>query len=74
MKVSELIEWLKTQDQDATVEVLQLEHSTGYGGDSVSVVAFDPEKHSTYTDLRNNPFVKPDAPYFNSRTLLLGDN
>jgi hypothetical protein len=30
MKVSEFIEWLKTQDQDATVEVVVHESGTGY--------------------------------------------
>jgi hypothetical protein len=49
MTVSELIEWLKTQDQDATVQVIF--HETGYGddnqGDTAKIVAFDPDKHST---------------------------
>ena len=76
MKVRELIQWLETvEDQDAEVEVVQ--HSRGYGyydqGGNASTAAFDPEKHTTYTDLRGNPLIKPDATYYNARTLLLGE-
>lgn len=74
MNVAELIEWLKTQDQGATVEVIY--HTSGRGyydqGGNVSIVDFDPAKHADYTEMRGNPFAKPDAPYFNQRTLLLG--
>lgn len=75
MKVRELIEWLSAfEDQDADVEVVSHTSGTGYydQGGNVSVVAFEPEKHTEYTDMRGNPFVKPDAPYYQSRTLLLG--
>ena len=72
MIVSEFIEWLKTQDQGATVEVLVREPSTGYGGDTVSVVDFDVEEHQEYTDMRDNPYAK-GMDYENSRTLLLGN-
>jgi len=48
--VAGLIEWLKTQDQDAVVCVVF--HETGYGyynqGGTAKTVAFDPSKHSTY--------------------------
>ena len=73
MKVSEFIEWLKTQDPDATVEVVVRVSATGWGGDSVSVVEFTPEL-CDYVDLRGNPFVEDDSPIKNSRTLLLGES
>ena len=73
MIVSQLIEWLKTQDQDARVNVIH--HSSGKGyydqGGNVSVVDFIPEIHSEYTDMRGNQFAK-GKPYENDRTLLLG--
>jgi len=72
MNVAELIEWLKTQDQGATVEVLVGSRGHGSQGDSYRFVEFTPE-HSHYTDMRGNPYTKPDAPYFNSRTLELGE-
>lgn len=76
MKVKELVEWLAAfEDQDADVEVVQHTSGTGYydQGGNVSLVAFDPSKHAEYTDMRGNPHVKPDAPYYNARTLLLGE-
>lgn len=72
MVVSELTEWLKTQDQGATVEVLKVEKSRGYTPEITSVVDFDPTEHVVYTDLRGNPFAKGE-PYENQRTLLLGE-
>lgn len=76
MKVKELVEWLAAfEDQDAEVEVVR--HTSGGGyydqGGNASSVAFDPSSHAEYTDMRGNQFVKPDAPYYNSRTLLLGE-
>ncbi len=76
MKVKELIQWLATvEDQDAEVEVVQHSRGTGYydQGGNASATAFDPGKHATYTDLRGNPHIKPDATYYNTRTLLLGE-
>ena len=76
MKVKELVEWLAAfEDQDADVEVVQHTGGTGYydQGGNASLVAFDPSKHAEYTDMRGNPHVKPDAPYYNARTLLLGE-
>lgn len=73
MKVSEFIEWLKTQDQDATVEVVVREQSTGWGGDFVKVVEFTPDL-ADYTDLRGNPFVEDDSSLKDSRTLQLGED
>ena len=75
MKVKELVEWLAAfEDQDADVEVVSHTSGTGYydQGGNASTAAFDPSKHAEYTDLRGNPHVKPDAPYYNARTLLLG--
>ncbi len=70
MTVVEFIEWLKTQDQGATVEFL----TTSHCGYTVSefLEVFDPEKASDYSDLRGNSFVPADAPYKDSRTLYLG--
>lgn len=71
MKVSEMIEWLKTQDQDATVEVLKGERARAWEGDSYRVVDFDPNEHSEYIDMRGNPFAK-GKPYESERALFLG--
>jgi hypothetical protein len=76
MTVRELVQWLSTfKDQDAEVEVIRHNRSTSCydQGGSINVVAFDPDKHTTYLDLRGNPFVKPDAPFYGKRTLLLGE-
>ena len=76
MKVKELVDWLAAfDDQDADVEVVQHTSGTGYydQGGNASLVAFDPSKNAEYTDMRGNPHVKPDAPYYNARTLLLGE-
>lgn len=75
MKVSEFIKLLEQfPDQDA--DVLVVEHRSGRSpydqGGTVETVNFDPELHLDYTDFRENPFVKPDAEYFNQRTLLIG--
>ena len=76
MKVRELIQWLAAfEDQDADVEVVQHKSGRDYyeQGGTARAVAFDPEKYAEYTDFRDNQFVKPDAPYYNTRTLLLGE-
>lgn len=73
MIVSEFIEWLKTQDQGATVEVLQrVSGGLGYGGDDYMVVVFDPEKHAEYVDFRKNQYAA-GKPYENDRNLFLGE-
>ena len=72
MLVSELIEWLREQDQGATVEVLKREDA-GWSGDCVRVVDLDVEEHTYYTDFRGNEFAK-GKPYENQRTLLLGED
>jgi len=71
MKVFEMIEWLKTQDQEATVEVLAGEVGRGWNPDSYRRVDFDPELHFEYTDMRGNPYAV-GKPYENSRTIFLG--
>ena len=76
MKVKELVQWLAAfPDQDADVEVVRHTRDGGYyeQGGNASAVAFDPEYHVEYTDLRGNQYVKPDAPHYNARTLLLGE-
>lgn len=72
MNVREMAEWLLSlPDQEATVEVLRSE-STAWDGDYVTTVQFDHAEHSEYTDLRGNPLISEDKPYYNQRTLLLG--
>jgi len=71
--VAELIEWLKTQDQGATVEVLRRVPSWDYGTDTFEKVDFNPEETADYTDFRRNQFAKGQS-YENDRTLFLGDD
>lgn len=72
MTVAQMIEWLKTQDQGATVEVVVADYCS-FGGDAdPRAVDFDPDEHADYADMRNNPFAK-GQPYANTRTLLLGE-
>lgn len=76
MKVRELVKWLSEfEDQDAEVQIVKHLSAGGYyeQGGTASVELFDPEMHSEYSDLRGNPFIHSDAPYYNSRTLLLGE-
>lgn len=72
MKVSEFIKWLETQDQDATVEVVERIEGSGYEGDSFRLVKFNPNEHSCYIDFRGNKFVDEDAYYKNKRILEIG--
>lgn len=72
MTVAELIEWLKTQDEGATVYVLKGERGRAWEGDHYSFERFTPSL-SEYADMRGNQFVKPGAPHFNSRSLYLGE-
>jgi hypothetical protein len=71
MKVSEFIEWLKTQDQEADVKVVEKRAGRDYQGDYVVEVDFDPEENAYYIDMRGNQFAV-GKPYENSRTLTLG--
>ena len=70
MTVSELIEWLKEQDQDAFVKVVQYDEDGGYRP-NVKITEFTPDL-SEYTDFRGNQFVMRSMPHYNMRTLLLG--
>lgn len=75
MKVKELIEWLSAfEDQEAEVTVLSHNSNGGYyeQGGTAWEVSFDPDKHTDYTDFRNNPFVKPHSEYYGARFLFLG--
>lgn len=75
MKVREVVAWLAAfPDQDADLEVILHQDAGGYysQGGTAMTVRFDPAEHAQYTDLRGNPHVPPDAPYKDSRTLLLG--
>lgn len=71
--VEQLIDWLKTQDQGAIVEVVIHTSGNNYYEQSGSAETkeFSPEL-TDYTDLRNNPFIGEDKSYYNRRTLLLG--
>lgn len=71
MIVSEVIDWLKTQDQGATVLVLKIQHGAAYEGDSYLWVPFDPEEVSEYRDMRNNPFAV-GRPWSQDRDLEMG--
>jgi len=76
MTVRELAEWLAAfEDQDAVVKVIVHQRGSGYydQGGIAAAVEFNPELHAEYTDLRNNPLIPPDAPYYGKRTLLLGE-
>lgn len=65
MKVSEMIEWLKTQDQDAEVEVPLIED------DSFIRWTFFDSSRAEYVDMRGNPFAAGES-YEDSRTLYIG--
>ena len=66
MTVKELIAWLQEfPDQEDDVKVVV--HSDGrtcydQGGNACDEL-FDPLEYAEYTDLRDNPFIKPDASY-----------
>jgi hypothetical protein len=75
MKVSEFIEWLKTQDQDSIVQCVVHNPSGGYyeQGGTAAVKEFTPE-FSEYTDFRDNQFVGPNDLLFGKRYLLIGEH
>jgi len=73
MIVADFIKLLQTQDQGATVEVVEHKDGRGYynqGGQAYQE-EFDPTKHLEYTDMRGNQFAV-GKPYENKRTLLIG--
>ena len=69
MIVSEFMEWLATQDQGATVEVIEVRQGPIYCPRDPYIVDFDLDKHVEYIDLRGNP----NAAGSTSRTLTLGE-
>ena len=73
MKPPEFIEWLKSQDQEATIQVLEKYEGKACGEyfTATRTVDFDPDKHAELFDMRNNKFAK-GKPHENSVTLLLG--
>lgn len=75
MKVRDFIEWLKTQEQDAIVEVVVHKSGKGYydQGGTAGTSVFDPEKHVEICDLRGNSQITPDKSYYNTVTILLGE-
>ena len=68
MLVSEMIDWLKTQDQDAVVQVVVKGVIKEF---NPHVGEYYPE-HWEYTDFRANRFVKETDEEYNMRYLLLG--
>jgi len=52
MTVAELITWLKTQDQAATVYVVSHKNGRGWDdqGGTAQTVLFDPSRHATHND------------------------
>ncbi|MDF1551964.1 MAG: hypothetical protein P1P84_02825 [Deferrisomatales bacterium] len=73
MTVSAFIEWLQTQDQEATVQCIVHDRSGSYyeQGGTAGEEDFTPDR-SEYTDFRGYEFVTPDREYFNRRYLLIG--
>ena len=76
MKVHEFIKILQEfEDQEADIFIIE-HHDSNCGvyqqGGTIKEVEFNKGEHFEYTDFRGNPHVKPDASYFNARTLLIG--
>lgn len=71
MIVRDLIKWLETQDQGATVKVVVVGRGGWAGAYEADTMPFDPEL-SEYVDMRGNQFAV-GKPYENDRTLLLGE-
>lgn len=77
--VERMIQWLKTQPQDAILEVATVE---GYTGSGDPIVGFNELQASDLKeeagmveimDLRGNPFVTPDKPYYGKVFIRLGN-
>ncbi len=71
MNVREMIEWLKTQPQDAVVEVVCTEAGRGRIEMSSTTETFKPELSEFY-DWSGNKYIKESDPHFNKRVLTLG--
>jgi hypothetical protein len=69
-KVKDLIEYLKTQDQEADVFVYG-ERQSAYSS-YVEEIPLDLKEHVEYIDLRGNQFVKETDIHYNARSLTLG--
>ncbi len=77
MKVSEFIEWLKKQDQEATVKCVEMQPSDHYytdGTKDARMVEFKSEEHSYYIDYRGSEVLTEKDPRFNKRYLFIGEN
>jgi len=75
MTVSQLIEWLKAQDQGAVVQVVTISDAPtweAYGPATLVELDVTNADHVEYTDFRGNQFVKEDAPHYGRRYLTLG--
>lgn len=75
MTVTQLVEWLKTQDQGATVQVVTIGDAPtweAYGPAALVELDVTNAGHVEYTDFRGNQFTKEDAPHFNQRYLTFG--
>lgn len=74
MLVSDFIEWLKTQDQEAIVECVVHDSSGSLyeQGGTCTTKEFTPAL-SEYFDFRNNQCVKENEPLFGKRFLLIGE-
>ena len=72
MLVKDFIDWLKTQDQEAELEILVRIEGCGYNGDSFRRQSFDFNEHQEYIDFRGNRFVKSSDEFFNKRFLFIG--
>jgi hypothetical protein len=70
--VAELIKWLKTQDQEATVFVPVGERGPSWEGDIYHLEELTPD-YTEYIDMRGNQFVKPSDRHYNTRSLTLGE-
>ena len=70
--VAEFVAWLQTQDQEAEVNVLVGYESFGWGGDSYRFQPLEIAEHTEYSDLRGNPYTKPEAAHYNKRYLYIG--
>jgi len=74
MTVAQFIEWLKTQDQGATVQVAIGKHGRDWQGDYVCIEDFDINNsdHANYIDFRGNQFTKEHEKHYNRRFLEIG--
>jgi hypothetical protein len=67
MNVAEFIEYLKTQDQEAVVQVVVAEN---YG--PVHDEVFDPKEHVELQNWIGNRYVKPTDPWYNKKIITFG--